>query len=319
METNKIPIDEAWQIWREGLEGKDINSVFNQVISMVWDTVILKVIREGQKIQFEVNPGAPKINQSLYSFIYRNYLHTQTASIRRLIDTSSGLTGEKGVYSLNAIIKDIEKYKCELTRQKYFELNQIPYDVLTIKEQRKTYFRNHSSDEKVFNIPPEIDWVSVEERHKIFDRLSDTPSKGRNPQDIIVDEVFYCLKEKLDECQPILYFVNKFVAHLATPESRSSFNKIEYQISLRDIWNAHKIIYQVANFLSGIFFSVDHMALPIENPSFFDYWNEPIFPIEGFDEIQGILSEYEEETEGWRNSSNRYIWHAIEGEISKHK
>ena len=168
------------------------------------------------------------------------------------------------------------------------------------------------SCEKAFIIPPELDWETIEEKHQIVDRLSQTTSKNRNPQDTIVDTVFDCLKDKLDGCQSISNYVNKFVAHSATPESRCTIDDFQFQISLRDIWGAHKIIYEVANFLSGILFSVDHMVLPVEGPNFFDFWDEPIIPTEGFDRIHDVLIEYGRETEAWRDSSSINIWEDIE-------
>ena len=58
------------------------------------------------------------------------------------------------------------------------------------------------------------------------------------------------------------------------------------------------------------------MVLAAERPSFFDYWNEPIFPAEGFSKIQGVLDEYEHETEEWRNASSINVWESIEEKIS---
>jgi len=46
--------------------------------------------------------------------------------IRRITDTSHNLTGKYGVYSLRALIKDIESYKTELTRKSYLELKNMP-------------------------------------------------------------------------------------------------------------------------------------------------------------------------------------------------
>ncbi|MCB2209254.1 hypothetical protein KQH62_00025 [bacterium] len=307
-----MTIEKAWKNWKNALESNDINSVFIQITSMVWDTAIFKIIYEGQKTKFKNRPKNPRINHSLYSFILRNYLLTQTTYIRRLTDSSYGIEGEKGTYSLRAIIEDIKKYRVVLTRQKFFNLNQMLYDTSKIKQERDLFFRNNSGAETALNIPPELDWITIEETHKTFDKLSNTVYEQRNPSDTIDNEVLGYLVEMLDSCERISNYVNKFVAHSATPESRSLMNQDQYQVSLSDIWNAHKKILDVANFISATLFSIDHMALPDEPPGFFDYWEEPLFEKDGLIETRNILNKYKKEMESWRISSNTDIWKAIQ-------
>jgi len=47
-----------------------------------------------------------------------------------------------------------------------------------------------------------------------------------------------------------------------------------------------KSIFEVANFLSIILFSEEHMALAIENPTFFNFWDKPLIENGEFDLIK---------------------------------
>jgi len=81
----------------------------------------------------------------------------------------------------------------------------------------------------------------------------------------------------MDRCQEITTYVDKFIAHSATPESRSIQDVNKSAVTFKCLWDAHQIIFEVAEFLSAILFSEGHMALAIENPTFFEYWEKPLY------------------------------------------
>jgi hypothetical protein len=311
--NHKLPIELAWQNWIMCLKGEDKNSIFNQITLMLWDTAIFHVILESQKEKLSKNPQAPRINKQLYSFIYRNYFHTQSAYIRRLTDASYGITGKKGVYSLDSIIRDVKQHRDELTREKYLELRSLSYDYSKIREKEIEFILNQPPGKKFVLVPHEFDWEPIKAAHETFDRLSHTTMDNQKASDLIDKCILDRLQNKLEDCRKINQYVDKFIAHAATIESRAIINIDEYNPTLNDIWNAHKIIYKVANFLSGILFSIDSMPLAIENPSFYDFWNEPFFDDEeAFDKVRTILEDYREETEIWMESSVKDVWSWIE-------
>ena len=306
----KLPLEQAWNNWVNCLKGDDINSIFQQISWMIWDTAIFRVIVEGRQVQIQKNPKAPAVNGSLHSFIDRNYFQTQVTVIRRLTDKSYGLTGNRGVYSIVALIKDIRNYRDELTRAMFFRFRNMPYDYTEIKISEEKFLRNHPVGEAIF-VPPEFDWESIAEAHQTFDRLSITNQKIRKPDDVISDRVFIRLEEKLVACQEISNYVDKFVAHSAIPESRESQNVNVSEITFEHVWKAQKIIFQVAEFLSTVFFSEGHMALPLENPYFFDYWESPIFEDSSVHRVSDALKAYRKETETWHLNGSEDIWQSI--------
>jgi len=281
---------------------------------MLWDTAIFRIISESQKDKLNRNPQSPQLNKQLYSFIFRNYFHAQCAYVRRLTDANYGLEGSRGVYSLDAIRKNLKNYREELTREKYLYLRGLPYDYSKIREKGLAFILNQPPrNEKFILIPNELDWERIEDAHETFDRLSDTNPDNRKPSDLIKKQILERLEDKLKDCEKINIYVNKFIAHAATTESRSKFEEDEYKPTLKKLYDAQKIIYQVANFLSGVLFSIDNMPLAIESPFFYEFWDEPFFEEEESKEkVRATLKLYREETETWRESSINDVWSWVE-------
>ncbi len=304
-------LDQAWKSWIDCIKGDDTNSIFQQITLMIWDTAIFHLILESRNIQIGKNPGEPAINGSLHSFIDRNYFYSQAAFIRRLCDKSSGLTGARGVYSIRSLIGSLQEYRNELTREAFLNLKNMPYDYSDIKRRRSEFFNNLPPG-KAINVPREYDWETIEETHRIFDRLSGKTSDMRQPDDVIPNKIYIRLGEKLDVCHNITIFMDKFIAHSAAPESRSVENANESEFTLRQLWDAQRIVFELAEFLSSILFSEDHMALPIENPSFFQYWEAPFINEQDIDRIRIALEKYRKETEEWNRTALDKTWEWIE-------
>lgn len=309
--AEKFPLDQAWKNWVDCLKGNDTNSIFQQISLMIWDTAIFHIIVKSRQIQIEKNPNAPEVNGSLHSFIDRNYFQSQVAFIRRLTDKSYGLTGKRGVYSIYALINDIAGYKNELTREKYFSLRNLTYDYNEIREKEREFIRKQPFG-KGFFVPPEFDWETIAEAHQTFDRLCQTRLDDRKPSDVIDQRVLLRLQEKLEKCREITNYVDKFVAHSATPESRASENVTATEITFRHLWEAHRIVFEVAEFISVILFSEGHMALAIENPSFFQYWETPLFGKGDYNLVRDTLEDYRKETEQWNQNGIADTWQWIE-------
>lgn len=311
VKAEKLPMEQAWKNWGDCLNGDDPNSIFQQISTMIWDTAVFRIIIEARQSEIRKNPQYTELNGALHSFIDRNYFQSQSAFIRRLTDKSYSLTGKKGIYSISALINDIGSYKAELTREIYLIFRNMPYDYTEIQKKRKEFLRNQSSG-KAFFVPPEFDWESIEEAHRIFDRIAGVLPDNRYPSDQIVDHVFIRLQERLSACQEITNYVDKFVAHAAAPESRSIQDVEKFEVTFRQLWDAHQIIFEVAEFLSIILFSEGHMALAIENPTFFEFWEKPLYERGEIDLVRTTLENYRKETEKWNISGVEDIWQWVE-------
>lgn len=301
---NSIPIDEAWNVWKDCLFGRDINSIVHQIILLVWDAGIYRMLLESRQILVDQDPLHPKINNSLHRFIDHSFFHTQASSIRRLTDNSNGLYGKKGVYSLLSLVKDIKSRNNELTRKRYFELNNVPYDIDLIKKKQREFIQEKShNDVDIYITPKEICSTISIEAHERFDHLSQVDPRNRQPNDI-VPLSFWDAKIKEIQCsEAINKYVDKFVAHAASPESRS-LSYDEAKITIIQIWDIHKKLCEVIDFLSNFIVGTHLMFLPNEPADFFDYWDSPIINSENTDLLRETFQNYRKDTEGWRFLKN---------------
>lgn len=309
-----ISLEKAWTIWRECLKGDDENSVFQQIYVMIWDAAIFRFILESRQTQIKKNPEKPPLNVSFHSFLDRNFFQAQTASIRRLADKSYGLTDiKRGIYSLYSLIGDISTRRCELTRESFFRLRGIPYDYFQWQQREKEFIAQQvKENNRAFRIPPEFDWETSAEAHVTFDRLCGTLARNRKPQDVIAEKVFARLKDKLNMCHDVTKYVVKYIAHSATPESRANENIDSTQITLKHIWDAHQIIYEVAEFLSCVLYSEGRFPLAWKSPNLFDNWEIPLLEHQDIDRLEFIYKQYWEEIDKWRLEGVEHLWKWIE-------
>lgn len=305
----QVPLEQAWINWQNCLKGDDRNAIFRQITTMIWDTAIFRLIIEGRKARIRQNDQNPQFNGPLHNFIDRNYFQAQSATIRRLVDTSFSLTGDHGVYSLAALIKDIKNYQDELTRKVFLDLRKMPYDYSEI-QQKETERLIPDHGNRALLVPEELDWEAIEEIHRIFDRLSRVRPEQRSPTDQIDPKVFSRLESRLGECKRITTYVDKFIAHSATPESR--FGISETGITLDHLWDIHRILYEVANFINYSLFFETRMVLPLENSAFFEFWDKPMFEEEEIFLVHEALQNYREETDKWASAGIENTWKWIE-------
>ena len=308
--TPKTSLEEAWKNWEDCLNGNDTNSIFQQITTMIWDTGIFRIFLAARQSELKKNPQAPELNDALHSFIDRSYFQSQSVIIRRITDEPYPLTGIKGVYSLHALIKDIKSYRNELTRKTFFELKSMPYDYNELRRREEEYCLSQTPG-KGFFIPPELQWHPIEEAHCTFDRLAGVTAHNRNPSDQVDSNVFCRLRDRLSVCTEISSYVDKFIAHSSTPDSRFIQNYNETTITLNHIWEAHRAIFEVANFLSSTLFDKEHMALAIEIPSFYMFWDKPLIEHGELDLIRNTFENYQKETETWRTEGIDDIWNAL--------
>ena len=305
-----IPLEQAWNNWKNCVKGDDQNAIFRQLTMMIWDTAIYRVIIEGRKAKLRQNAQNPEFNVPLHAFIDRNYFQAQSATIRRLVDPGFKLTGEFGVYSLGALIRDVGNYRNELTRKAFLYFRKMPYDYSEIQQKQSEYIKKYSLGNGFVQIPEEYIWEPIEETHRIFDRLCGVKPDQRSPNDQIDPQVFSRLLDRLVECQQITKYVDKFIAHSAIPESRYGFP--ERGITLYQLWNTQRILYEVAGFLNLILFFEYRMVLPHENSTFYEYLEKSLFEEDEIFLVHEVLQNYREETDKWATGGVENTWNWIE-------
>lgn len=227
--------------WEEWLVGDDENSIIRQISSMIWDSAVFQSINECRRYAARNEKDEIELNGVLHRFIDKCFFETQALAIRRLLDKRTD------VISLRRLVDDIEKHSRLLTRESILAAHDYPYDY----EKEKRILTDEA--------PPgfrvggyEDDKCCISEyTHKCIDSLAGVPSSNRSPNDPIRPQIFKWLKQRLSDCKGIAAFVNIFLAHSATSESRDYRNPSELDITLGQILDSHKIICQTTIFISG--------------------------------------------------------------------
>ncbi len=300
-DTKSATIEECWIIWKDCLGGSDNNSIINQILSMVWDTGVYKLILESRQLRINEEPRNPKINNSFHSFIDRNYFQSLASSIRKITDDRYCVSGKRGVFSLLSLVSDLKKHRYEITRAKYFELRGLEYDIEILKEKESKYIREnieHSS--MAISIPQEITPERSIEAHCLFDKFCAINFGDRSPYDQIDLEFLEKLEKRLSSSKKISGYVDKFIAHASSPESRLLDAYESSVIFISQCWKIQKEICEITDILASFLLGVKFMFLPLESPHYLKYMDIPLVESKNINHIRNCFEKYRTETEQWK-------------------
>jgi hypothetical protein len=227
--------------WEGWLVGDDINSIRNQIYNMIWDSAVFQSIIECRKYAPKNEKGEIELNGVVHRFIDKCFLETQAIAIRRLIDKRND------VISLYRLIDDMEKHCRLLTRGNILAFHGYPYEYE--KERRRILEETYRKAPPGTPIIMGADYTKCElsgYTHQFIDLMAGVDSSKRSPDDSVRPKIFQWMKQRLSNCEKIKKFVDKLLAHSATPESR---DYPELDVTFGQILESHKIICQTAIFI----------------------------------------------------------------------
>ncbi len=238
--------------WMEWLRGEDPHTISTQIHSMLWDYALFCTVNELRRIAATEHGSGVGFNGPVIRLFDAGFATTQAAAIRRLIEKPNP-DPKKAVISLRSLLVDIEKHLSFLTRENYVCYDGLPYDYELVQQHWVSNLPKNDSGIHVGTLPtngPEA-WPTSERVHKNFDMLAQVNPKERTREDPIRIEVLSHLETQIKKCENVKRYVDKFVAHAAAPETRAGLADEEKAITLERLEICHKIIYQVASFISG--------------------------------------------------------------------
>jgi hypothetical protein len=287
-------LKEKFDEWREWLLGEDVHSIRNQIRTMIWDSAVFQIINEARNYAPRDDKGQIRLNAHVHNFINRCFFDTQAMAIRRLVDRDT-CQGPKSVTSLYRLLEDIEKHADLLTRENMLGALALPYDYMRTKDELR---RARDRTSKSWGKDRE-DCDLSEYAHKCMDFLAGVDACARKPHDTARPDIFEWLKRRLADCDAVRNFVNKFLAHSATPESRAAIPEEHIDVSLGQILNAHKTICQIAECVSQNLF-LSSMGGPLPRvPDVFKYFEEPWATKEAVEKLREWRDNYEDSTNQW--------------------
>jgi hypothetical protein len=304
-------LKEKFEEWKNMLLGEDIHSIRNQICDMIRDCAFFRCINESRRYAAKDNKGNIKRNEPLHSFINQSFFKTQLLSIRKLIDKDFNRIQKNKqytVYSLYNLIEDMKKNNALLTRKNILAAHNLPYDY----EEAMECLRQNTPKIKKGNIQIQT-WSgrnineieSSKDIHRRIDSLAGVAADKRSPNDLVPDNILKQFDDKLTSIEELCKYVDKYIAHSATPDSREAIPD-EIKEALGKVLNAHKIICETASFIGNNllfcgFGSVLHISQYGQFDQFdiFEYLDEPIASKETVEKLREFWEKYRAETEQW--------------------
>lgn len=288
-------------LWKKCLDGEDRNSVFNQIHMMIWNAAVFNVINEARKITPTDAKGRKELNGMVHIFMDRCFVDSQFLRIRRLVD-EEGIYGTKGVFSLVSLLKDMKANVALVTRKNLFLIDGMEYDYEAVEKKELAFMDEQlKSGRSSYWLPNELNSFSVKRRHELMDFLSRVSPNERSTDDTIHPQFFgYLIKKIKKASKDITLFVNKFVAHSASLESREQGNADDVKITFDHLRDANKVICQVANFVDVSLISrASHSFMPTPQFDPFKFIDKILVSADGVEALSKAWQEFQKETEQW--------------------
>jgi hypothetical protein len=259
-------------LWKRIFDTDD-NAITKQVSKLAWDlaafTCLVEVVRRAP------DAGSGKrLNGLLIDMMATGFWSTTMQGVRKLAETMS-IHGRRGVCSIGGLLQDIQAVRPRLTRRVFVEdIAGAEYDYEATRARYWQWVMEGEPGPKW--VPPEYHYEISEKRHKVFDWLSGTTPETRTPDDVIREEVFINLAERLKRLDAVVEHVNVAVAHAATEASRAG--RVLERWNLDDARAAIKELAQVAE-LVGSWFCFSGVGTVLPAPQFdqFEHLDQPLF------------------------------------------
>jgi hypothetical protein len=189
-----------------------------------------------------------------------------------------------------------------MTRANFFADEGLEYDIETIRQKEWEYFQKHTKNGSgALWIPKDVNSHRVEQRHNEIDALTNVNKEQRSPNDTVsVDILNFLIDKVTHSTDNIKLRVDKYIAHAASPESRQVINADEISLTLNCLWESHRIICQVANFLDMYLLSrTSHTFLPTPQYDHLEFIDKPLVSSEQVELISNTWHKFYRETESW--------------------
>lgn len=210
------------------------------------------------------------INPMLFDLVATGYWSRLLLGVRRLLDKGP-ISGSKGVNSFRSLLSDVRVCRAQLNRRVYVEvLRQARYDVADLEAEDYASFKAGRS-KAIWAHPARAESYAA---HSTFDFLSDTNPENRSPDDLISEEVFERIENRVSALDKIAIHVDKHVAHSGTAESRKGHDLEDFDI--RDAQATLRELTIIATFIGDFFTGGSGITLAALLGDRFDGLDKPL-------------------------------------------
>ncbi len=174
--------------------------------------------------------ASPPLNPLIFGLLDRGFATIQLTGLRRQADGYCIDDPKRGVYSLISVINDMMDNQHLLTRAK-----------LLAAEGRAVGGAADSDD---------VAQLLLVMRHECIDRLARVMPDARSDDDLVHRDVLQKVHDNVTSaCSSAKNVVDKFIAHSATPSSRTSAGVTFDRTSAKKLWESLEMVCKVTAFL----------------------------------------------------------------------
>lgn len=285
--------------WIECLEADDPSSVFSQIHRLVWNAVSFRTVLEARRLAEPAPEGGVQLGGLLHGLLDECFFDAQ-AAIRRLTDRHP-LYGVKGVNSLAALLEDIVQSQDLFTRQNMLQAEGLNLELERLGREIEQYRQEQVKSGKRAFFLPDNGYHRTLARHEQIDWLTGVDEGSRSESDRVNPQVLIKLRSKLlTECGGVHSYVDTYVAHNASAESRAAKSGTDIELTLGQLWRAHRFLCVAGNFVSiYLLGGATHGVLAHSVFDQFEYLDRPLIRNSQISQLQETWDKYERETEKW--------------------
>jgi hypothetical protein len=273
---------------------------------MLWQSAFYRCVNESRRYLLDDNQGGKLANGALHELIDKGYFVPHATAVRRLLDKGPK-SGPRGVYSLYALLEDIGENIGLLTRGNVLEARGLPYDFEPLEVQaRKAAISKAIESGQAGYFIEQDGWFEAKYWHETMDKLCGVNPEARSSSDKPdAGKINSLLHQLAERGRNVHDWVDKFIAHAATPESRQTL-KVEHQtISIAALWAAERVIVRTANFISMFFVSGHNIGgVPIPQFDQFIHLDQPFIRGDALPAMSNAWEAHCRET----NSCEKWFW-----------
>lgn len=257
---------DRWHFWKRMLGSenteKEPNTLIEQMSSMCWNIGVFQSTMSSWGKELEPGTDNFMVSPILFNFVFDNFFKSLCLSLRKITDDGhidgKNSKQDRSVISIPSLLEDISEYRTDYTRRRLFLTQDFGYDVEIVRKKHDEYAKQFRTGQ-VYSVPRDMIESFSEAEHERWDYLSRCRKEERLPDDLIAEEYLQLLGQKAKEIKSqVEYLANKFYAHAATPESRSSASEKNDKVSLASLIEltiqCGHLVNSISNILSDAVF-----------------------------------------------------------------
>ena len=300
----------VWVRAMSGEPGDERHALIPNLVALTWNIACFRTVLRAREIASRGAPDRRQLSPLIHGLLDRTFVDAVLMGVRRLTGSRSSSSPEsldhptRGTYSLIALLSDIQAHRHLVTRGNLLELDGLPLDADAVRREEVEWLRLHSQsagEAQWVDVPLNLNARHVEGRHREIDWLCCTPRDKRSDADVIDPSRLSAFRTHvLNATEGIHKWADKYIAHIASPQSRAAAFADEVTLRFADLWKAHEALCRVIAVLDTYLMSrTNHLFLPLPLPSDLAYLDQPLLETAGVPEVHAFWRQIEKDFQGF--------------------